>query len=75
MTLVFALLIALAGLSPAAAADRAGRGGITVAQTPEVCTEIYQPVCGTDAGGKRITYPNECYARRAKATNITPGPC
>ena len=42
---------------------------------PEVCTEIYQPVCGTDASGRRVTYSNACFARMAKATNVTPGEC
>jgi hypothetical protein len=42
---------------------------------PEVCTEVYQPVCGTDASGKRVTYSNACFARVAKASNVTPGAC
>jgi hypothetical protein len=45
------------------------------ASPPEVCTEIYQPVCGTDQNGKRVTYSNACFARVAKATNVTPGEC
>ena len=40
-----------------------------------VCTEVYQPVCGTDQNGKRLTYSNACFARVAKATNVTPGEC
>jgi hypothetical protein len=43
--------------------------------TPEVCTEVYQPVCGTDANGRRVTYSNACFARMAKATNVTEGEC
>ena len=42
---------------------------------PEVCTEVYQPVCGTDQNGKRVTYSNACFARMAKATSVTPGEC
>jgi Kazal-type serine protease inhibitor domain len=42
---------------------------------PEVCTEVYQPVCATDENGSRKTYSNACFARMAKATNITPGEC
>ena len=42
---------------------------------PEVCTQIYQPVCGTDKDGKRVTYSNACFARVANATNVTPGEC
>jgi hypothetical protein len=34
-------------------------------------TEIYQPVCGTNAAGMRVT----CFARAAKATNVTLGEC
>jgi hypothetical protein len=43
--------------------------------TPEICSEIYQPVCGTSPSGMRTTYPNACFARAAKATNVTPGEC
>jgi hypothetical protein len=42
---------------------------------PEVCTEVYQPVCATDENGNRKTYSNACFARMAKATNVTPGEC
>jgi Kazal-type serine protease inhibitor domain len=45
------------------------------ASPPEVCTQIYQPVCGTDATGNRVTYPNACFARIARATNVTEGEC
>jgi hypothetical protein len=56
----------------------AGRNAtITVAQnpSPEICTEVYQPVCGTDSNGMRKTYSNACFARIAKATNLAPGEC
>ena len=43
--------------------------------TPEVCTEVYQPVCGTDEKGNRRTYSNACFARAAKAKDVTPGEC
>ena len=43
--------------------------------TPEICTEVYQPVCGTNPNGMRTTYSNACFARAAKATNVTPGEC
>jgi hypothetical protein len=36
---------------------------------------MYQPVCGTDPNGKRVTYSNACFARAAKATDVTPGEC
>jgi hypothetical protein len=58
-----------------AAAAGGGDRAVVLAQQPEVCTQIYQPVCGTDASGKRVTYSNECFARVAKATNVTPGEC
>jgi Kazal-type serine protease inhibitor domain len=45
------------------------------ASPPEVCTQVYQPVCGTDANGNRVTYSNACFARVAKATNVTVGEC
>jgi hypothetical protein len=59
------------------AAHAASRTGpaILAQAAPEVCTELYQPVCGTDANGKRVTYPNACFARVAKATDVKPGEC
>ena len=42
---------------------------------PEICMELYQPVCGTDPNGMRKTYSNACFARIAKATSVTPGEC
>jgi hypothetical protein len=70
-----AALALTAILVPSAhAADRT-RPLIVAQSTPEVCAEIYQPVCGTDAGGKRVTYSNACFARAAKATAVTPGEC
>ena len=56
----------------------AGRDGHIVtaqASPPEICTEVYQPVCGTDQTGKRVTYSNACFSRVAKATNVTLGEC
>ena len=50
-------------------------GSAVLAQNaPQVCTEIYQPVCGT-LNGKRVTYSNACFARAAKATDVKPGEC
>jgi hypothetical protein len=51
------------------------QGSPREASAPEVCTEVYQPVCATDENGTRKTYSNACFARMAKATNITPGEC
>jgi len=73
MKSLFAVLAAMAALAPAAAV--AGNAILAQAQTPEVCTQIYQPVCGTDKDGKRVTYSNACFARAANATNVTPGEC
>jgi hypothetical protein len=52
-----------------------GQTSPTQASPPEVCTEVYQPVCATDENGNRKTYSNACFARMAKATNVTPGEC
>ena len=62
------------GFATARSADR--HHPLVLAQnTPEVCTDVYQPVCGTDPNGKRVTYSNACFARAAKATNVMPGDC
>jgi hypothetical protein len=59
--------LGLALSADAASRDRA----IMLAQgaPPEICTEVYQPVCGTDQSGKRVTYSNACFA------NVSPGEC
>jgi hypothetical protein len=64
------------GVASSAGASQSSRN-LTVAQNspPEVCTEVYQPVCGTDQSGKRVTYSNACFARMAKATNVIMGEC
>jgi Kazal-type serine protease inhibitor domain len=59
-------------------ANAAGRDhAVILAQgaPPQVCTEVYQPVCGTNQSGMRVTYSNACFARAAQATNVTPGEC
>jgi hypothetical protein len=59
-------------------ADAASRNRtIILAQgaPPEICTENYQPVCGTNPAGMRVTYSNACFARIAQATNVAPGEC
>jgi hypothetical protein len=73
-----AVSMAIVALGPALAAGAAGRDhAIILAQgaPPQVCTEVYQPVCGTNQGGMRVTYSNACFARAAQATNVTPGEC
>jgi hypothetical protein len=75
MKLALLPVAALAMAALAHAAEAQNRPPIVLAQTPEVCTQVYQPVCGTDPAGKRVTYSNECFARAARATNITPGEC
>jgi hypothetical protein len=66
----FALVIALH-----AQASEMPRPILVQESPPEVCTQIYQPVCGTDANGNRVTYSNACFARIGKATNVTEGEC
>ena len=69
------LLSAPVVLALASTAWPADRPVVLAQTTPEVCTEIYQPVCGTNADGMRVTYSNACFARAAKATQVTPGNC
>jgi hypothetical protein len=71
-----AAVIALAVLLWTSCAAQAQRPMILAqGSTPEVCTEGYQPVCGTDENGNRRTYSNACFARLAKAKDVTPGEC
>jgi len=74
--LTLVVMLAMSGVPSYAGTAQQGRN-LTVAQNspPEVCTEVYQPVCGTDQNGQRVTYSNACFGRVAKATNITPGEC
>ena len=76
MTRLISFLIVTFGLAVCAQAASPNRS-IILAQgaPPEVCAEIFQPVCGTNAGGMRVTYSNACFARVARATNVTPGEC
>jgi hypothetical protein len=74
----FALSVAVATVGLAPAADAAGRDHATIlaqGAPPQVCTEVYQPVCGTNQSGMRVTYSNACFARAAQATDVTPGEC
>jgi hypothetical protein len=47
----------------------------TQAKVPEVCTQNWDPVCGSDQSGKRVTYSNHCWARAQRATNMVSGEC
>jgi hypothetical protein len=74
----FAVPIVIMTFGLALSANAAGRDrAIILAQgaPPQVCTKVYQPVCGTNPGGMRVTHPNACFARAAQATNVTPGEC
>jgi hypothetical protein len=76
MTRLISFLIVTFGLAVGAQAAGQSRS-IILAQgaPPEICSEIYQPVCGTNPAGMRVTYSNACFARVAKATNVSPGEC
>ena len=77
--LVLLFVITLGAVACAQAADQ--HRSLILAQAtpapaaPQVCTEVYQPVCGTNPSGMRVTYSNACFARAAAATNVTPGEC
>jgi len=72
---LLAMIVACSLAQSANAANRNGRIILAQGSPPEACAEIYQPVCGTDQNGKRVTYSNACFARLAKATDVTPGEC
>ena len=74
LLVAFGALLATISLALAGDAENSNRRNL-LAQAPQVCTQVYQPVCGTDPAGKRMTYANDCFARAAKATNVTPGEC
>jgi hypothetical protein len=75
MLTCIATLSVVLGLATSAPAVERPHPLVLAQNTPQVCTEVYQPVCGTDASGKRVTYSNACFARAAKATNVTQGEC
>ncbi|HEY2775894.1 MAG TPA: hypothetical protein VGK20_17765 [Candidatus Binatia bacterium] len=53
---------------PVATCDTAGG---TCTQKPQVCPDVYAPVCGCD--GK--TYPNDCWREAAGTCSSRPGDC
>jgi len=74
--LIFMLVVSGAVCAQAASRDRSTvLAQATPVAPPEVCAEVYQPVCGTNPSGMRTTYSNACFARAARATNVTPGEC
>jgi hypothetical protein len=76
ISFVGSFVILTCGLALSADAASRNRTIILVQGTPpEICTEIYQPVCGTNPAGMRVTYFNACFARIAQATNVTSGEC
>jgi len=43
---------------------------------PQLCMEIYMPVCGFTKDGHSQTYPNSCHAcAHAEVIRFTPGKC
>ena len=77
MQRLVSFLVLTVGLTLCTQAEAASQARpVIVAQgAPQVCAEIYQPVCGTNPSGMRVTYSNACFARAATATNVTPGEC
>jgi hypothetical protein len=75
LSLVLTLVLGLAVCTQAEAASQARPIILAQGAPPQVCTDVYQPVCGTNPGGMRVTYSNACFARAAMATNVTPGEC
>jgi hypothetical protein len=75
MKALLPLVFPALALGLATSTGAADRSTVLAQNTPEVCTDIYQPVCGTNRSGQRVTYSNACFARVAKATEVKPGEC
>jgi hypothetical protein len=76
MLRLVSFLVLAVGLAVCTQAAASQARPVILAQTaPQVCTDVYQPVCGTNPSGMRVTYSNACFARAAMATNVTPGEC
>jgi hypothetical protein len=65
---------AMAALLAAAIAPEAKPLVSSQAGPQAMCPEVEMPVCGIK-NGRYVRYGNRCKARRAGATDITPGDC
>jgi hypothetical protein len=70
------------GGTSSTAAPAPGLSGASSAATtctdprPQMCMEIYMPVCGTDKSGAQRTYANSCHACADKdAVSFVNGKC
>ena len=76
--ILLALSLALAATPVAAEqAPPAAPGQVTcTTPRPQMCTQVYQPVCATRRDGTRQTYSNGCMAcTDANVVSHVPGPC
>ena len=76
-TLLALLLVSAAVSAQAEQTPAPPPGQVTCTDPrPQMCTQVYQPVCATKRDGTRQTYSNGCMActDRNVATHI-PGPC
>ncbi|HEY7609223.1 MAG TPA: hypothetical protein VIF14_08325 [Alphaproteobacteria bacterium] len=77
LALIFALAAAPAAAeqSPPGQTPPLGQVTCTVPR-PQMCTQVYQPVCATRRDGTRRTYSNACMAcADASVVSHVPGPC
>jgi len=72
---IFKTCISCLAISAAVALFMIGSPVGSSAQAAQMCSMIWQPVCGIGKDGKKHTWANDCWAKNDGATHIHPGAC